>query len=58
MKQSDGKPYAVVQIWAQDGRIKHKTYRWYAKPEQACDTANRLNAQARPGHIFTIVEAR
>lgn len=41
--------YAVVRVWVDGGRIRHRTYRVYTTPEAACAAVNRLNGQ--PGSI-------
>lgn len=58
MKTKTVKPYAVVRLWATAGRVQHKTYRWYAKAEDACATVNRLNAGCTvPGTVYVLLDA-
>lgn len=40
-----GKRWVVVALWVDGTRVKHRTYRAYARPEDACDVCNRLNKQ-------------
>lgn len=52
----ENRPYAVVQLWVEEGRVKHKTYYWYHSPKSARAAVNRLNKQAAPGHVYQVVE--